>query len=234
MANKDRKRAPSVDRTPLLEDAARIGHILNADPIDDSDELKVDLLLDKEWSASSTLLPTLKKIRVTALSVFFVFLVTLALFPSITVKISSQRECDASASRFNNDLFLPFMFVLFNGGDLLGRVLSGITKLGVTVDNILPLALSRSIFIPLFLLCNVTDSALPHVFKSDAWPCTFMILFGISSGFLANVAMMVGPTLVSPRNAALAGNIMVLCLAVGLFGGSIASFGLLYISQGSL
>lgn len=230
-------RGPSIDVTePLLKDAARIGSLLNADPDDENSEeheRTTKLLTDKEWSAASNVWPTLKKVRVASLSVFFNFLVTIALFPATTVKIASIGECDSDASRFSNDLFIPFMFVLFNSGDLVGRIVSGFSRLGVSTDNLFPLACGRVIFFPLFLLCNVTDSQLPHIFLSDVWPCSFMFLFGVSGGFVANVSMMLGPALVSPRNAALAGNIMILSLSTGLLGGSMASFLVLYISQGS-
>ena len=61
------------------------------------------------------------KIRVPAFSVFFVFTVTIGLFPSLVVHIESVSKCNTNATRLNNDLFIPMLFLVFNSGDFAGR-----------------------------------------------------------------------------------------------------------------
>ena len=66
-------------------------------------------------------------IKIPALSVFFIFTVTLSLFPALTVLLESTQKCKTS-ERFYNDLYVPFFFILYNLFDLWGRVIAGATK----------------------------------------------------------------------------------------------------------
>eukprot|EP00602_Paraphysomonas_sp_CaronLab_P001382 CAMPEP_0185027674 /NCGR_PEP_ID=MMETSP1103-20130426/12912_1 /TAXON_ID=36769 /ORGANISM="Paraphysomonas bandaiensis, Strain Caron Lab Isolate" /LENGTH=388 /DNA_ID=CAMNT_0027561779 /DNA_START=194 /DNA_END=1360 /DNA_ORIENTATION=+ len=175
-----------------------------------------------------------KQVKPAALGAYMSYLVTLSLFPSITVLIESQKQCDSNASRFNNDLFIPFFFLMFNLFDFFGRVFAGIHHLGITKENVLLPICLRVVFVPLFLLCNVSGSQLPVVFKSDAWPILFMIVFAFTNGHFSTMAMMFGPSMVSARNSGLAGTIMIFFLTFGLLSGAAMSFVLLYISQGSI
>lgn len=175
-----------------------------------------------------------KLIRPAAFGAYLSFAVTLAMFPSITVLIQSSQQCSSNATRFNNDLFVPFFFLLFNLFDFCGRILAGINQLGFTADTVWIAVACRVIFIPLFLFCNISGSQLPVLFHSDVFPIIFMILFALSNGYLSTLSMMFGPTMVSSRHANLAGTIMVFCLTLGLLSGSALSFLMLVISQGSL
>ena len=52
----------------------------------------------------------------------------------------------------------------------------------------------RTLFIPLFLLCNYDkDNAIPVVFNNDAYPVIFVSLFGLSNGYISTMAMMSAP-----------------------------------------
>eukprot|EP01035_Chromulina_nebulosa_P056655 gene56655-77652_t len=74
--------------------------------------------------------------------------------------------------------------------------------------------------IPLFLFCNLKESRLPVAFNSDAFPLLFVTVASLLNGFIANLSMIFGPKLVHPKDAALAGTIMVFCLSTGLMFGS--------------
>ena len=172
-------------------------------------------------------------VKVPAFSVWMCFAVTIGLFPSITVSIESENKCD-SDNRFYNDLWVPFMFVVFNFFDLVGRLAAGSIPHLFTADNIWIPVVMRIIFFPLFFLCNVYGSQLTTVFVSDAWPILFMTFFALSNGYLASLAMMLGPSLVKPNDMQLTGTIMIFCLTTGLFGGAMFSFVSLYISNGEI
>lgn len=172
-------------------------------------------------------------IKVPAISVWMCFAITIGLFPSITVLIESEKSCD-SDNRFFNDLWVPFMFVVFNFFDLIGRLSASIIPQLFTAKNVwIPVAL-RLVFFPLFLLCNVGGSQLPTAFSSDAWPIIFMACFALSNGYLASLSMMLGPSLVKPGDMQLTGTIMIFCLTTGLFSGAGFSFLTLYISNGEI
>lgn len=173
------------------------------------------------------------QIRVPSLSVFSVFSVTIGLFPSLIVLLESEKKC-TSDSRFFNDLYVPFFFLLFNLFDLCGRVTAGAIKPLFTVKTVWIAAAARLIFFPLFLLCNITDSKLPVVFKSDAFPILFMIAMAFTNGYVASLCMMMGAGSVAPKDAPVAGTIMVFSLTAGLCMGACLSFIVVIISQGSV
>jgi equilibrative nucleoside transporter 1/2/3 len=168
-----------------------------------------------------------------AFSVWMCFAVTISLFPSISVLIESEEKCD-SDNRFYNDLWVPFMFVVFNFFDLIGRLSAGMIPHLFTATNIWIPVVCRIAFFPLFLLCNVYGSQLTTVFDNDAWPIVFMAFFAISNGYLASLSMMLGPSLVKPKDQQLTGTIMIFCLTTGLFCGAMFSFMSLYISNGEI
>lgn len=173
------------------------------------------------------------QIRVPSLSVFFVFTVTIGLFPSLIVLLESEKKC-SDGNRFYNDLYVPFFFLLFNLFDLAGRVTAGAITPLFTTSTLWIAAGVRCVFFPLFLLCNVSDSQLPVVFKSDAFPILFMIIMAFTNGYVASLSMMMGAGAVAPKDAPIAGTIMVFSLTVGLCMGACTSFIVVLISQGSV
>ena len=63
------------------------------------------------------------------LSVFVIFLVSLTVFPSVTVLISSQYSSDTT-NTWANTYFTPVAcFLAFNCGDYLGRILASMIQL---------------------------------------------------------------------------------------------------------
>jgi uncharacterized integral membrane protein len=174
-----------------------------------------------------------RHIWIPSLSVFSVFSVTIGIFPSLIVLLESEKKCD-SDSRFFNDLYVPFFFLLFNLFDLIGRVSAGLIKPLFTPRNIWMAAAARVVFFFLFLFYNVSDTQLPVLFKSDAFPIIFKILMATSNGYVASLCMMMGAGAVSAKDAPIAGTIMVFSLTVGLCMGACLSFIVVLISQGSV
>lgn len=170
-------------------------------------------------------------IKVAAFSVFITFVTTIGLFPSLVVLLASADLCKDN-NRMHNDLFTPFLFVLFNLFDFAGRTTAGITGPWFTKKSIWIVAIARLVFFPLFMLSNVTGSSLPVIFKNDAYPIVFMILFAFSNGYVASNCMMMSPSLVSIQNMSLAGTMMIFFLTFGLLGGASTSFLVIFISQG--
>ena len=185
---------------------------------------------DNEVSESSNY-EVFSTIKIPAISVFLAFLVTISVFPAIFILIESDKKCDSS-DRFYNDLFGPFLFVLYNLFDFCGRFTAEQIKSFLNKKRILTFALLRTVFIPAILLCNVSNSQLPILFRNDAFPILFIIGFSFSNGYLASSAMMLGPSLVGPKDAGKAGTIMIFALTLGLLAGGCLSFLTVAISQG--
>lgn len=181
----------------------------------------------------STIIQVSRKISSAAFSVFFIFTVTIGIFPGLIVFIESTEQCKTS-NRFQNDLYVPFLFFIFNLFDFIGRFCAGHFKLILNSSNIMAASLLRSLFFPAFMLCNVSGSQLPKLFYNDACPIIFMMLFAFSNGYIASACMITGPTLVSKAESSLAGTIMIFSLTLGLLVGASVSFLVVLIARGSV
>ncbi|XP_073666775.1 equilibrative nucleoside transporter 1 isoform X2 [Tursiops truncatus] len=165
----------------------------------------------------------LKNILVPALSVCFVFTITIGMFPAVAAEVKSSIA-GTSAWR---DYFIPVScFLTFNIFDWLGRSLTAFTMWPGKDSRWLPiLVLARLAFVPLLLLCNVHPRHnLAVVFEHDAWFIFFMAAFAFSNGYLASLCMCFGPKKVKPAEAETAGAIMAFFLSLGLALGAVFSF----------
>uniref|UniRef100_A0A7N6B9G7 Solute carrier family 29 member 1a n=1 Tax=Anabas testudineus TaxID=64144 RepID=A0A7N6B9G7_ANATE len=164
-----------------------------------------------------------KLIWVMALSVCFIFTVTIGTFPAVTVDVKSSVANGGAWETY----FIPVAcFLLFNLMDWAGRSLTAVCMVPGKDSIWLPVLVGlRVIFIPLFMLCNVQPrSYLPVPFHHDAWYIIFMILFSFSNGYLASLCMCFGPKKVAPHQAETAGAIMAFFLSLGLALGAAVSF----------
>jgi len=142
------------------------------------------------------------------------------MFPAITAKIQPMSTADGSQpSIWARDYFLPVCcFLLFNLTDYMGRIAGGYTvwpRKGQWY-LVLLLVLARVAFVPLFMYCNLDHKRLYTVFDSDAYYIVFMVLFGLSNGYLATLCMIYGPGLVEPAEQNTASSMMAAFLGLGL------------------
>uniref|UniRef100_A0A8D0GSC1 Solute carrier family 29 member 1a n=1 Tax=Sphenodon punctatus TaxID=8508 RepID=A0A8D0GSC1_SPHPU len=192
-------------------------------------ETKVDLIgKGKGWSGGengaggpgSLLFP---QIWVMALSVCFVFTVTIGVFPAVTAEVKSTIAGSTTWNRY----FIPVScFLMFNVFDWAGRSLTAVCMWPRKDSKLLPSMVAvRVVFIPLFMLCNVQPRQhLPVFFAHDAWFIVFIIFFSISNGYLASLCMCFGPKKVDAHEAETAGAIMTFFLSLGLALGAVISF----------
>jgi len=173
-------------------------------------------------NSSDLIFQTFKDVIIPAVSVTNCFVVTIGIFPAVLVLFESTQYCDSSL-RIWNDLFIPFLFVIYNLGDFSGRNCAGYFRPLFTAENIWILSFSRWAFVPLFIHCNISGVKEPW-FASDVFPMIFVFLLGLSNGYTTSLCMMQGPSLVPVTRASLAGNIMLFMLVGGLLGGSLFSF----------
>mmetsp|Transcript_24667 Transcript_24667/g.72152 ORF Transcript_24667/g.72152 Transcript_24667/m.72152 type:complete len:542 (-) Transcript_24667:141-1766(-) len=161
------------------------------------------------------------------LSIFITLFIVIIITPSWVVNIESTGRC--AGGRLQNDLFVPILFVVFNSGDLVGRVIAG--KLGPEKIKHLPkklfaFSVSRILFLPLFLLCPAPNSVIPVIINSDAYTILLLFLFALSNGFSINMSFMLFPRLLPDDEYLheIGSTIMNFSLALGLFCGSFLSF----------
>ncbi|XP_044530655.1 equilibrative nucleoside transporter 1 [Gracilinanus agilis] len=171
-----------------------------------------------------SIIAILKEIWVLALSVCFVFTITIGVFPSITAEVKSTI---AGTSNWKNYFTPVTCFLTFNIFDWAGRSLTSVFMWPKKDSRyLLPaLVLSRIVFVPLLMLCNVHPRKnLPVIFHHDAWFIVFMMFFAFSNGYLASLCMCFGPKKVKSSEAETAGSIMAFFLSLGLAFGALLSF----------
>ncbi|KAG7355661.1 nucleoside transporter [Nitzschia inconspicua] len=167
-------------------------------------------------------------VRGSAVSLFFTYFCTLAIFPVWTSNLVSMLQCQSS-SRIRNDLFTPISFVIFNGGDLIGRSLSS----GVKYEKVENLSsklvwasIFRMAFFVLFLFCDSGNNRYSTwVVPSDTFSWSIQFLFAVSNGFMTNICFCYAPSLVGNRThpQQVASAILNFSLSFGLLMGSFVS-----------
>ncbi|XP_029025339.1 equilibrative nucleoside transporter 2-like [Betta splendens] len=169
----------------------------------------------------SSVLAVFKKIWLMALCVTCVFAVTLSVFPVVTVRVQSVYE-DASWGRM---FTCVCCFVVFNVMDVVGRSFPSLVQWPSKDSLLFPAAvLTRLIFIPLLMFCNVKNSQLSVLFRHDLAFVAIMALFSFSNGYLASLCMAYAPQFVRCKDCETAGSLMTFFLALGLALGASFSF----------
>lgn len=170
--------------------------------------------------AKASVTEVFKKIWVMAFCVTFVFTVTLSVFPAITVDVKTAFP------KWERFFISVCCFFIFNIGDWLGRTVTTKIRWPAKESRLfLMLVISRVVFVPLLMLCNVQSrSYLPVFFYHDAAFAAIMTFFSLSSGYFVCLSMSYAPQLVEPKDAETAGALMTFFLALGLSIGAALSF----------
>ncbi|XP_025846775.2 equilibrative nucleoside transporter 1 isoform X1 [Vulpes vulpes] len=193
------------------------------EPVANKEESRVPAPNSQPNQQSHSIRAILRNILVPALSVCFIFTVTIGVFPAVTAEVQSTIAGNSAWGKY----FIPVScFLTFNVFDWLGRSLTAIFTWPGKDSHWLPsLVLARMLFVPLLLLCNVQPRRhLAVVFEHDAWFIIFMAAFAFSNGYLASLCMCFGPKKVKPAEAETAGAIMAFFLSLGLALGAVFSF----------
>ncbi|GAA6221711.1 equilibrative nucleoside transporter 2-like isoform X2 [Lates japonicus] len=171
--------------------------------------------------AKASVIEVLKKIKVMAFCVTFVFTVTLSVFPAVTADVRTLYP-----GKWERFFLSVCCFLMFNLCDWFGRTITTFIRWPCKESRLFPaLVVSRVVFIPLLMLCNVqARSFLPVFFAHDGAFVTIMALFSVSSGYFVCLSMSYAPQLVEPKDAETAGALMTFFLALGLSIGAALSF----------
>ncbi|KAL8664979.1 MAG: hypothetical protein Q9168_007802, partial [Polycauliona sp. 1 TL-2023] len=186
----------------------------------------VDRALDDEQAERKvvSLWTLFKKLRYLSMAVALCFGVTL-LFPIFTQAILSVRDQSTAPRLFQPSCFIPLAFLMWNTGDLLGRLLTGIPQLALMrwPRTLLFLSALRLVFIPMYLLCNLHGRG--AAVDNDAfYLIVVQLLFGITNGYIGSCCMMGAGEWVEDEEREAAGGFMSLMLVGGMTVGSFLSF----------
>jgi equilibrative nucleoside transporter 1/2/3 len=159
-----------------------------------------------------------------SISVFLTFAITMT-FPVFTQQIQSVQPPDKSSRIFQPATFIPLAFLVWNSGDLIGRLLAAIPAFRIADKPrlIFTLAVSRVVFIPLYLLCNIRGQG-ARVNSDLFYLLVVQLLFGISNGFVGTTCMTGAIEYVDVDEREATGGFMALSLVGGLAVGSLLSF----------
>ncbi|KAF8561164.1 hypothetical protein P879_08478 [Paragonimus westermani] len=204
----------------------------NVKPISSEDTEQNEFDADRPMVVSDRfrIARSLKDVWVHGLSVWSVFLVTLTMFPALLQPVRSMyyNEKDPWTGKF----FTPvIVFLSFNVFDWIGRALAGVLKWPRLRQKwiLMGICLGRAILIVIGLFLNQQPRArIPVVFLHDAFPILYVIILGLTNGYLATLCMMYGPSFASPGNSEGAGVALSIYLAIGLCSGVALSTGLAY------
>ncbi|KAF8076051.1 nucleoside transporter-domain-containing protein [Lyophyllum atratum] len=181
-------------------------------------------------SDKATILRVAKTNITFEIAVAYVFIVTLAVYPPITTSVLPTNP------NTHPLLFNVIHFLVFNLGDFLGRYICAVPSLLIwSANSLLSLSLARTLFIPIFLLCNVQrpSTGLPTspVINSDLLFMLILFAFGLSNGYVSSLCMMSAPSLEhNPRlkgkkeDVDVAATLASFSIVGGLVIGSVASF----------
>lgn len=171
------------------------------------------------------------KIWTLSLYVFWVFFISITIFPAISSGIQSVNK--DSGSPWSSTYFVPVTsFLLYNVADFCGRQMTIWLQIPGPTSPVLPvLVVLRTALVPLFMFCNYQPRHHLHqvFFAHDVFPVLFVCLLGLSNGYLGTLSMIYGPKVVPRDLAEPAGVIMSFFLAAGLAAGSAFSVLLVYI-----
>lgn len=195
---------------------------MEEDQGDDESELQEDLA--PEPRKATSIWSLFIKLRWVALSVLTCFAVTM-FFPVFTQKIFSVYSSSSASPLLQPACFIPLAFLIWNIGDLVGRLLTLIPQTPILrhPQALLLHSFLRAGWIPLYLLCNINNKG--AVVNSDLFYLVIVqFLFGISNGYLASMCMIEAGNWVETEEKEASGGFMSLMMCAGLTIGSLLSF----------
>lgn len=170
------------------------------------------------------------KLKLIVLTIFLTFSVTL-LFPVFASVVESVHVGSTHAI-FRKSIFIPTIYLVWNLGDLVGRVVCGAKNSAFLVQSpktLIWYSVGRLLFIPLFMTCNIHPGSAP-IFASDTWYILLQFLFGFSNGQLCTSCfMVVGSHCDTDDEKEAAGGFTSVFLSVGLAVGSLLSYLLVFV-----
>ncbi|KAK6456675.1 nucleoside transporter-domain-containing protein [Scheffersomyces xylosifermentans] len=205
-----------------------LNQLVEDEPITEATEPALEPVMTQEKYVPFSLLWS--KLKYIVSTIFLTFSITL-IFPVFASNIESTHT-DSTNKFFRKEIFIPFIYLIWNLGDLLGRILCGFPRLKMLITNpktLLVYSISRLIFIPLFWTCNIHPYSAANkssaLINSDLWYILLQLLFGISNGQLCTSCfMIVGDYCDNDDEKEAAGGFTTVFLSVGLAVGSVLSY----------
>lgn len=167
-----------------------------------------------------------KKIWLQLFGVWFVFTVTLILFPAIQSSVRMMRDENGVPYMFSDDFekkglwVAIFCFLSFNLFAVLGNLTSEFIRWPGPKHVWIPILLRGLVLIPVYVLCNYqpigATRRFPVLIENDIVFIIAGIVMAFTSGYYSSLTMMYGPKQVEPEMAGRAGMMMAFFLVLGI------------------
>jgi len=177
--------------------------------------------IDKIGSSTPPYFHIFKKCWVHLLSVWFVFFVTLTIFPAIQADVLPISD----DFFIHKDYFSGITcFLFFNLFAMFGNLATEVLKVPGPKYVWIPVVL-RLLFIPFFMFCNFKpdDRSIPVYISNDYVFIIGGIFMAFTSGYFSSLCMMYAPRNVEPKYQNTAGIMASFFLLMGIFSGVIFS-----------
>lgn len=163
-----------------------------------------------------TMRSIMKKIWVYAFSIFNVFAISMAVYPSVTVLVESHPITEGTD--WNKIFFVPVVnYLIFNCGDYAGRLTAGFLLRPTSQWVIAGASILRIVGVPMLMLCNAQPRKhLPIFFPWDYEYIMIMICFAFTNGYLTNLVMVHATRAVEMHEREKASSVIATMLSVGL------------------
>lgn len=161
------------------------------------------------------------------LNVWLIFVCTLSIFPAVQSSIKAVDPNFFISDTWFTDITC---FLFFNLFAMLGCVLSAFFTFPAPKFLCIPVVIRLIFFVPFFLLSNYVvegERQMPLWISSDYAYLFGSIIFALTNGYFASLAMMYAPRNSPPGRSGLAGLITSFFLILGVFSGVYISRGLL-------
>ena len=158
---------------------------------------------DDQETKSVSVLNILQQIRVEALTVLIIYIVTLGCFPALTVLVEATDQ--DQGGDWEEKYFVPVCcFLFYNLGDYIGRLMVGTNFIPkITSRMALICSVVRVAIIPCFMFCNLAPqerTLIDIYFPSDTVYIVLMFIFSISNGYLTSIGEMIVKKMICLEN----------------------------------
>ncbi|KAL7058440.1 hypothetical protein AAHC03_016508 [Spirometra sp. Aus1] len=130
-------------------------------------------------------------VRMTGICAMLIFIVTLTIYPSMLLNIVPNDY--SKSNPWKSTYFIPVsVFLSFNVCDYIGRAMVALCKWPKFSQKKLLLAICiiRAALIPFAMFFNQQPrQSLPAVFTHEAFPIIFVIILGLTNGYLISLAV---------------------------------------------
>ncbi|KAK6023085.1 nucleoside transporter [Ostertagia ostertagi] len=164
---------------------------------------------------------TFKNSWMQLLSIFLVFFVTLAVFPTVLAGTTPNKKGQPWNSAISKELYPGITtFLNFNLFAAIGSSTANFVQFPGPKLLIVPV-LARLLFIPFFMLCNynVDDRVMPVFFANEWFFIIGNTIMAFTSGYFSSLGMMYAPRVVPSALSKTAGMAAALCLVTGIMCG---------------